>query len=165
MATISSYSDDHWALSEDVNDKIDVTTRGDPVDVETDIEEATDLVQGWWHGATGLDVPEDLPGATTLQEGGENDRLSKATAYLAASLRHEKLTENVRSTRTTTEEDSEDQQRKYVFLERRAEQFFDSWVAISGYDEPGSGGDGDSGVGTPGVGEGRIDALIDLPDR
>lgn len=163
MAEITQYSNEYWALSAGVTGgeaggKIEISTRGTETDVEASIDTATDIVQAWWVEATGKDYPNELPPPSSLQDGQLNDRLAEATEYMAASLEHEKQTENVRATR------GEDEQRKYVFLEKRAQQLFDTWVTVRGFDEPG-GPDGDtaSQVGTPGAGEGKIGALIDLP--
>lgn len=161
MGNITTFSNEYWALSDGVTkDKIEISTRGDTTDVEASIDTATDIVQSWWVDATGKDYPSELPQPTSLQDGEQNDLLAEATEYLAASLEHEKQTENVRA---TTERD---EQRKYVFLEKRAQQLFDAWVTVRGFDNPdGPDGDGTSDVGTPGAGEGKIGALIDLPER
>lgn len=169
MAKVTTYSNNHWALSEDVNaDKLDVPMKGDPTDVESSIEDATDIVQGWWVVETGKDFPEDAPPLSTFQDGEENDSLAAATAYMAASLEHEKQTENVRSSRGSSEGASNEG--KYVFLEQTARDMFDAWAAKNGFLGPTTGpggeqGDNETAVGTPGVGVGKIGALIDLPER
>lgn len=161
MADITTYSDDHWALSDGVRDKVHIKKSGEPIPVTDAIESATDSVHSWWKDGTGLDYPADLPDPSTLQD--KNSLLADATAYLAASQKHETQTENVRAY------DGEDRtERKFVFLESRAKKKFDAWITLYGYDEPG--GDSDSGdeasqVGTPTIGTARIGALVDTPSK
>lgn len=166
MASITTYSNEHWAVSADVTgDKLDIPHKGDPTDVEKSIESATKIVQGWWVDETGLDYPDDLPDPSSLEEGNENATLGDATAYMTASLEHEKQTENVRSTTYESDDRQDNPERKYIFLERTAERLFDSWLTLNGYDDPGGPEDGDDGFGTPEAGIGRIGALVDIPAR
>lgn len=159
MAEITSYSEDHWALSDDVRGKIHVKQKGDPIDVEEYIDSATDSVQAWWRGGTGLDYPDDLPDPATLQD--DNALLADAVEYLAASQTHEAYSENVRA-----HEHEDRDERKFVFLEERAHEKFDDWITLYGYDEPDSGDpEGPGSVGTPTVGIGKIDSLADLPSE
>lgn len=162
MADITTTSDEHWTVSSAVSpDKVDITVNGDPADVESVIEDATRVVQSWWQDATGKDYPSELPDPSTVADGGDNDLLGEATAYLAASMEHEKRTDNVRSSQGGAE--GAQAESRYVFLEHRAEQLFDAWVSLNGWDDPEGPGGGDE-IGTPEVGVGRIDSLIDLPE-
>jgi len=148
MGEIETLSEERWATSDGVRDKVDVPTKGDPTDVESVIESATDTVQTWWQDATGQSYPEDLPDTGTLAA--EHPLLVRATEYLAASEHHEKKTENVKE---------DEREPKYVFLERRAKSKFEDWTVRHGYD--GSGGDGSATSAGSAV-AGRSSSLIDL---
>jgi len=121
---------DHWATSEAVRTYIDIPIQGDKKDVETYIISATDSIQADWKEATDGDIPDDLPETddsepNQIEE--ENALLVRATALLAASEAHESEAQQIRS------EDGED--KKHIFLERRAESKFDDWVTVNGYGE------------------------------
>ena len=152
MGEITTLSDDHWATSEGVRDKIDVPHQGDPVDVERSIESATDTVQAWWQDATGGDYPADLPDPTTLAD--DHPLLVTATEYQAASEEHEKQTEQVQG----SEGAGGRVEPKWVFLERRANSKFEDWVTRHGHDDT----SGEGGTTSASAGTGQIGSLVDL---
>lgn len=154
MAEIEILSTDYWATSDGVRDKIDIPHQGDPADVESSIDSATDTVQTWVQDATGWDYPDELPDPATLAT--DNPLLVRATEYLAASEEHEKRAEQIRAT------DDTPTQPRYVFLEERAHSKFENWVTRHGHDETGT--TGETGTtrqprASPG---GQISSLVDL---
>lgn len=161
MAQVTSYSDDKWALSDEVTSSddqkgiLDIPTHGEVTDVEDSIDSATGRVQGWWVEETGQDYPEDLPEPSSLQD--ENELLADATAYMAASLEHEKHDYNVGQAQ------DEGPGRKFRRLEKTAREQFEAWIVIHGFDQPiKDGDDPDSRVDYSGQGVGQIDSLVDI---
>ena len=77
VAEVTSLSDDHWCLTDDVQDLIKIPDKGSERDFEGAIERATNSVQSWWKTETGK---TDLPDASSL-----HDLLVEATAWLAVS--------------------------------------------------------------------------------
>lgn len=77
MADITSLSDEHWALTDDVQDLIDIPDKGNQRDFERPIERATNTVQSWFKTAVGQ---TELPDAGSL-----DDLLQEATAWYAVS--------------------------------------------------------------------------------
>lgn len=147
----SDLDNDHWGTSSGVRDYLDIPQQGDPRDVETFIETATDTVQAWWKEATDGDIPDDLPTATDIPD--DHPLLQRATELQAASEAHEAVAQNFRA-----EED--EGQSRHVYLERRARSKFEDWVTVNGYGET----DTTQSQGADLPSSGRSDSLIDLGD-
>lgn len=123
--TSSDLSDELWATSDGVREYVDIPVQGSQKDVESFIDTATDSVQAWWKRATDGDIPSDLPDPGTIES--DHPLLVKATELQAASEAHEANAQNFRS-------DTDDDQSRHVFLEKRARQKFDEWITVNGYD-------------------------------
>ena len=150
----SDLDDDHWAISEDVREHIDIPQQGNETDVEKAIISATNTVQAWWKKATDGDIPADLPetdSSNPNQLETDHPLLVKATELLAASEKHESVAQNIRAG-----EDGED--RKHVYLEDRAKSKFENWVTVNGFDTT----DTVEGQGDDLPSTGRSSSLVDL---
>lgn len=77
MAKVTSLSDEHWCLTEDVQTHLKIPDKGSAREFRSAIKSATNSLQAWWKQETGK---TELPDASTL-----DDLLQEATAWLAVS--------------------------------------------------------------------------------
>jgi hypothetical protein len=112
--TESDLGQDYWATSDDVQERVRLTIKGNDNPTFTDvIQDATDEVQSWWASETGKTVPDGLPDPIP-------DLLRSAAAYMAASEAHLRFSRNVRSS-------DEGGEGRHVFMEKKARQKFEAW--------------------------------------
>lgn len=113
--TESDLGKDHWTTSDDVQERVRLTIKGNDNPTFQDvIQDATDEVQSWWAAETGKQVPDELPDPVP-------DLLQSATAYMAASEAHLRFSRNVRS----SGEGGDDG--RHVFMEKKARKKFEAW--------------------------------------